>query len=123
MLFDVFLTDDPISVARPLVPVRLRCPACGQQSTTRLWNRRWNQFVCQHCRHSARQFMHATAATLDTVTRQVGHVSVSQYHVDWRPYGLTALCLGPHEERRVMLCLQFDVRGPTSRSVAVRWTA
>jgi cephalosporin hydroxylase len=123
VLFDVFLEGGITGPAGALLPVRLHCPFCRQPSGTSLWNRRWNQLACSHCRWTARQFTNACPATVVPRTRQIGHVGVRQHQVDWRQYGPTSMCLGPDAERRVMLCFQFIPRGLPRRPIAFTATA
>jgi cephalosporin hydroxylase len=120
MLFDVHL-DEP--TAGTLFPVRATCPTCQHSFGIRIWNVRWNQFNCPRCRASVRQFTNACPATIDPVTRQVGHVSAAPARVDWRAYGPMGQCLGPGAERRVLLCLQMTRRGLAGRWLTLRCTA
>jgi cephalosporin hydroxylase len=122
-LFDLFLDDVPAAAAGAQFSARLECPTCGQDSTIRIWNRRWNDFRCSHCRFPARQYIHACPATLDPLNRRIANVAVSQYQIDWRAFGPMGQCLGPREERRVMLAFQFAGRGLTGSRLTVRYSA
>ncbi len=121
LLFDVYLED--ATAPGPLLSARLECPMCRESSPALVWNRRWNQLACQHCRLATRQFTNACPATLDPRTGRVGHAAAWQYEIDWRQYGPMGQCLGPGTERRVMVCLQFAARGLPARPVTVRCTA
>jgi cephalosporin hydroxylase len=123
VLFDVFLEDALIAPAGALMSVKVNCPTCLKLSTARIWNHRENLLTCPQCRWSTRQFTHACSATVDPLTNRIGRVAARQYRVDWRAYGPMGLCLGPAAERRVMLCLQFNVCGLPRRPIAMTASA
>lgn len=123
MSFDLFL-EGPIAFnAVPRIHVNLRCSACRRYSPAHIWNRKWNALACTHCRHSAKQFTNACAATIDPLTRQIGCLAIAQIQPDWRPYGLMAMCLGFDRERRILLYLQLATSGLKGQAVRIRCSA
>lgn len=123
MSFDLFLEGPPTADAVPRIRVTLRCPACRRHSMADIWNRRWNALACTHCRHIAKQYTNACAATIDPVTRHIGYIAITQIQPDWRPYGLMAMCLGFDRERRILLYLQLATSGLKGQAVRVRCVA
>ena len=121
VIFDLFLTGPPAG-AGASVSVRQKCLACGHEASVAIWNGTWNRLSCANCRRMARQFLHACLATIDPLTRRVGHLSARQHYLDWRQFGPMPLCLGPIEERRVLLCLQLRPHGLPRRPLQVHCT-